>query len=73
MTSYDNDYNRSLRKKVMGLDIANIGNDKVNAAKTPMHQGGAGRHKDRKKREASMLDDVDFRQHGLKGQGFIFR
>ena len=71
MTSYDNDYNRSLRKKVMGLDIANIGNDKLNAAKTPMHQGGAGRHKDRKKREASMLDDVDFRQHGLKGQGFL--
>ena len=39
--------------------------------KTPMHQGGAGRHKDRKKREASLLDDVDFRQHGLKGQGFL--
>lgn len=71
MTSYDNEYNRSLRNKVMGLDIANIGNDKVNAAKTPLHQGGAGRHKDRKKAEASLLHDVDFRGHGMSGGDFF--
>ena len=71
MTAYDNDYNRSLRRKVMALDVANIGNDKFQAAKTPLHQGGAGRHKDRKRREASMLEDVDFRQHGLRGTGFF--
>jgi len=69
MTSYDNEYNRSLRRKVMGLDVANIGNDKMNAAKTPLHQGGAGKKQRRK--DASVLEDVDFRQRGLKGQGFF--
>lgn len=69
MTSYDNEYNRSLRNKVMGLDVANIGNDKIQAAKTPLRQGGAGKKQRRK--NASMLDDVDFRQGNLKGEGFF--
>jgi len=68
MTSYDNEYNRSLRNKVMGLDVANIGNDRMQAAKTQLH-GGAG--KKQKRRDASILDDVDFRQGGLNGQGFF--
>lgn len=55
----------------MGLDVANIGNDKMNAAKTPLHQGGAGRNKDRKKSEASLLQDVDFRGHGMSGGDFF--
>ena len=69
MTSYDNEYNRSLRRKVMGLDVANIGNDKIQAAKTPLRQGGAGKKQRRK--DASVLEDVDFRQRGLQGQGFF--
>jgi hypothetical protein len=69
MTSYDNEYNRSLRNKVMGLDVANIGNDRMQAAKTPLRQGGAG--KSQRRKDASLLDDVDFRQGGLSGQGFF--
>jgi hypothetical protein len=69
MTSYDNEYNRSLRNRVMGLDVANIGNDKMQASKTPLRQGGAGKKQRRK--DASLLDDVDFRQGGLQGQGFF--
>ena len=69
MTSYDNEYNRSLRRKVMGLDVANIGNDRMQAAKTPLHAGGAGKKQRRK--DASVLEDVDFRQRGLKGEGFF--
>lgn len=68
MTTYDNEYNRSIRRKVMGLDVANIGNDRVQAAKTPLH-GGAGKKQRRK--DASVLQDVDFRQGGLSGQGFF--
>lgn len=68
MTSYDNEYNRSLRRKVMGLDVANIANDRMKAADTPMH-GGAGKKQRRK--DASALQDVDFRQGGLSGDGFF--
>ena len=69
MTSYDNEYNRSLRRKVMGLDVANISNDRMQAAKTPLRQGGAGKKQRRK--DASVLHDVDFRQGGLSGNGFF--
>lgn len=68
MTSYDNEYNRSLRRKVMGLDVANIVNDRKKAADTPLH-GGAGKKQRRK--DASALQDVDFRQGGLSGDGFF--
>jgi len=53
----------------MGLDVANIGNDRMQAAKTPLQQGGAGKKQRRK--DASVLHDVDFRQGGLSGQGFF--
>jgi len=69
MTSYDNEYNRSLRRQQMGLDVANISNDRMQAAKTPLRQGGAGKKK--RKQDASVLHDVDFRQGGLSGQGFF--
>lgn len=69
MTSYDNEYNRSLRRKVMGLDVANIANDRMKAEKSrPLH-GGAGKKQRRK--DASVLQDVDFRQGGLSGDGFF--
>lgn len=69
MTSYDNEYNRSLRRQVMGLDVANIANDKMKAdASRPLH-GGAGRRQ--KRADASVLKDVDFRQGGLSGEGFF--
>ena len=68
MTSYDNEYNRSLRRKVMGLDVANIGNDRINAAQQPL-EGGAGRKQ--RRREASVLDDVDFAQRGMRGGDFL--
>ena len=69
MTSYDNEYNRALRRQVMGLDVANISNDRMQAAKTPLRQGGAGKKQRRK--DASVLHDVDFRQGGLSGNGFF--
>lgn len=68
MTSYDNEYNRSLRRKVMGLDVANITNDRMKAADTPLH-GGASKKQRRK--DSSALQDVDFRQGGLSGDGFF--
>lgn len=68
MTSYDNEYNRSLRRQVMGLDVANISNDRMKATDTPMH-GGAGRRQ--RRNDASALADVDFRQGGLSGEGFF--
>nr|WPF46441.1 MAG: hypothetical protein [Lake Baikal virophage 2] len=75
MTSYDNEYNRAVRNRVMSLDVANMRNDKQQANSTnAMHGGdydGSGKNKDRRRREAAVLDDYDFRQHGMKGQGFM--
>lgn len=75
MTSYDNEYNRAVRNRVMSLDVANMRNDKQQANSTgAMHGGdydGSGKNKDRRRREAAILDDYDFRQHGMKGQGFM--
>lgn len=53
----------------MGLDAANIANDRMRAALSRPLAGGAGKKQRRK--DASVLEDVDFRQHGLKGEGFF--
>ena len=74
MTSYNNDYNRSLASRQRAFDYANIANDKYQAHEDDALHGGR-RKAGRRKITEDDLKDMDFSVYGkgvadMTGEGF---